>query len=91
MNIFTTFKSNWATRLDATRDAILAAREQRRVAAEAKIAAKRAKSIAAQREVIAIEEMLYKVQRDLDDEAAGVIALRERVTIIDGVSVVTWE
>lgn len=91
MNIFTTFKSNWAAHLENARDAILAAREHRRAAAEAKLAAKRAKSIAAQREVIAIEEMLYKVQRDLNDEAAGVIALQERVTIIDGVSVVTWE
>lgn len=91
MNIFTTFKSNWAAHLETTRDAILAAREHRRAAKEAKLSARAYKFRVAQREAIAIEEMLYKVQRDLDDEAAGVIALRERVAIIDGVSVVTWE
>ena len=91
MTIFTSLKSNWTTRLDATRDAILEAREQRRAAAEAKLAAKRAKSLAALRYKMAVEEMLYKVQRDVAAEAAGDIVLKERVTIIDGVSVVHWE
>lgn len=91
MTIFTSLKNNWATRLEATRDAILDAREQRRAAMEAKLAARVYKHRVAQREEMAIQEMLYKVQRDLDDEATGVITLRERVAIIDGVSVVTWE
>lgn len=91
MTIFTSFTSNWAAHLETTRDAILAARERRRAAADAKLAARAYKHQVAQREEIAVQEMLYKVQRAIDDEAAGVIALKERVTIIDGVSVVSWE
>ena len=91
MTIFTSFKSNWAAHLETTRDAILAARERRRAAAVAKLAARAYKHQVARREEIAIQEMLSKMQRDLVDEAAGVIALKERVAIIDGVSVVYWE
>ena len=91
MTIFTSFKNNWAAHLEATRDAILETRERRRAAANTKLATRAYKHQVAQREEMDIQEMLYKVQRDLADEAAGVIALRERVTIIDGVSVVTWE
>ena len=91
MTIFTSFKSNWAAHLEATRDAILETRERRRAVANAKLAARAYKHQVAQREEMDIQEMLYKVQRYSEDEAAGVIVLQERVSIIDGVSVVTWE